>query len=69
MIMNDTLPNEYYLKLYHDMGGKYVTVGSDSHYKDKVCNNIDKGYDLLLKCGFTKFTIFEKRQPKLIEIK
>lgn len=69
MAMNDTLPNEYYLKMYHDMGGRYVTVGSDSHYKEKIGNNISKGYDILLKCGFKHITVFEKRQPKLIEIK
>ena len=69
MDMNDTLPNREYIKKFHDMGGKYVTVGSDSHYCDKVCCNIDKGYDILLSCGFSHFTIFEKREPKLIEIK
>ncbi len=68
MDMNDTLPNKAYIKKFHDMGGKYVTVGSDSHYFDKVCNNIDKGYDILKKCGFEHFTVFEKREPKLITI-
>ena len=68
MDMNDTLPNKAYIKKFHDMGGKYVTVGSDSHYFDKVCNNIDKGYDILKECGFEHFTVFEKREPKLITI-
>lgn len=68
MDMNDTLPNKKYIKLFHNMGGKYVTVGSDSHYKDKVCLNIDKGYDILKECGFDSFTVFEKREPKLITI-
>lgn len=68
MDMNDTLPNKAYIKKFHDMGGKYVTVGSDSHYFDKVCNNIDKGYDILKECGFKHFTVFEKREPKLITI-
>ena len=68
MDMNDTLPNKSYIKKFHDMGGKYVTVGSDSHYFDKVCNNIDKGYDILKECGFEHFTVFEKREPKLITI-
>lgn len=68
MDMNDTLPNKAYIKKFHDMGGKYVTVGSDSHYFNKVCNNIDKGYDILKECGFEHFTVFEKREPKLIAI-
>ena len=54
--------------MYHDMGGKYVTVGSDSHYKDKIAVNIDTGYDILKECGFDSFTIFENRKPKCIKI-
>lgn len=69
MDMKDTLPNKSYIKRFHDMGGKYVTVGSDSHFASKVCCNIDKGYKILTDCGYTHFTVFEKRQPKLIEIK
>ena len=68
MEMNDTLPSPEYIKRFHDMGGKYVTVGSDSHYCEKVCNNIDKGYDILKSCGYDYFTVFENRQPKLIKI-
>lgn len=68
MEMNDTLPNKALIKRYKELGGKYITVGSDSHYANLVCKNIDKGYDILKECGFTHFTVFEKRQPKLIEI-
>ena len=66
--LGDTMPNIKLVKRYHDMGGKYITVGSDSHYYDRVCVGIDRGYDILLKCGFTQFTIFKNRQPILIDI-
>lgn len=68
MEMKDTLPSADLIKRYKELGGKYITVGSDSHYANLVCNNIDKGYDILKECGFTHFTVFEQRQPKLIEI-
>lgn len=68
MPINDTLPNINYIKRFHDMGGKYVTVGTDSHYNDKVCIGLNKGYDILKQCGFDYFTVFEKREPKLIQI-
>ncbi|MBQ9532213.1 MAG: histidinol-phosphatase HisJ family protein [Eubacterium sp.] len=67
--IGDTLPNISLIKRFHDMGGKYVTVGSDSHYYDRVCIGIDKGYDILKKCGYSQFTIFKNRQPILIDIK
>ncbi len=66
--IGDTLPNKSLIKRYHDMGGKYVTVGSDSHYCEKVCIGIDKGYDILKECGYTQFTVFKNRQPILIDI-
>lgn len=68
MEMNDTLPSKALIKRYRELGGKYITVGSDSHYANLVCNNIEKGYDIIKECGFDHFTVFEKRQPKLIKI-
>lgn len=69
MDMKDTLPNKPLLKFYKDLGGELVTVGSDSHYCDKICRGIDQGYDILKDLGYDCFTIFEARAPKLIEIK
>ncbi|MGN0523707.1 MAG: histidinol-phosphatase HisJ family protein [Eubacterium sp.] len=68
MDMRDTLPNKELIKRFRKMGGKYVTVGSDSHYAEKVCNGIEMGYDILLECGYDKFTVFENHQPMLITI-
>jgi histidinol-phosphatase (PHP family) len=69
MDMKDTLPNKSLIKRFHDMGGKYVTVGSDSHYRNKVCNGIENGYDILKECGYDNFTIFKNREPVLVPIK
>lgn len=68
MDMKDTLPPKSLLKRYHDMGGKYVSVGSDSHFAEKICNGIDMGYKILAECGYDKFTIFKNRQPILMNI-
>ncbi len=68
MDMKDTLPNKSLINRYHDMGGKHVTVGSDSHYKNKVCQGIDTGYEILKSCGYDNFTIYKNREPLLIPI-
>ena len=68
MPLADTLPSKDIILRYKQLGGQYVTVGTDSHYYDKICIGIDKGYDILKECGFDYFTIFKKRQPKLIPI-
>lgn len=69
MEIKDLLPNEEIIKRFKEFGGKYVTIGSDSHYKEKLGNYIEPGLDALKKCGFDCFTIYENRKPKLIEIK
>jgi histidinol-phosphatase (PHP family) len=68
MEMKDTLPNKELIKRFKNFGGKYVTVGSDSHYCDKIGQGIENGYDILKECGFDYFTIFEKREPMLVTI-
>lgn len=68
MDIGETLPTAEILKRFKALGGKYVTVGSDSHYYDKVCNGIEQGYDILKECGFDCFTVFRQRKPVLIPI-
>ena len=63
-----TLPDIKLIKRFRELGGKYVTIGSDAHKSIDVGYKIEKGIDIAKTCGFEHFTIFEKRQPKLIQI-
>jgi histidinol-phosphatase (PHP family) len=56
------------LKRFKEMGGKYVTIGSDCHYAADVGANISDGYDLLKEAGFEYVTIYDKREPLLVPI-
>lgn len=69
MKMNETLPSKELIKRFHDMGGEYVTVGSDSHYYNKVCNGIQIGLDILKDCGYDCYTVFKNREPIFVPIK
>ncbi|MBQ7204068.1 MAG: histidinol-phosphatase HisJ family protein [Eubacterium sp.] len=62
------MPEKSLIKRYKELGGEYITVGSDSHYYSKICLNIDRGYDLIKECGFEHFTIFKNREPMNITI-
>lgn len=66
--IGETLPGENLIKRFKDLGGKYITVGSDAHNIDNVGKGIDVGIEIAKKCGFDYVTIFENRKPKLIEI-
>lgn len=68
MDMNDTMPNIEFVKRFRQAGGRYVTIGSDSHFADKIGQGIDIGMKIAYDSGFDKFTIFKKREPVLISI-
>lgn len=68
MDINDTLPNIEYVKRFKKIGGKYITIGSDSHYADRIGQGIEKGYEIAVKSGFNSVTKFVKREPILINI-
>lgn len=61
-------PSDWVLKLFKEMGGKYITVGSDSHYSKYVGLGCHKAYEKLKRCGFDSVTYYENRQPVLLRI-
>ncbi len=64
-----TLPNGHILRRYRELGGKFVTLGSDAHRWADIGSGIETGLELLQECGFTYFTVYEKREPQLLPIK
>ncbi|MCT8140029.1 histidinol-phosphatase HisJ family protein [Anaerobacillus sp. CMMVII] len=62
------LPDLPFLKLYKDVGGEIITVGTDAHSKHFVGKHLDLGYELLGKAGFKYVTTFRERKPKFVPI-
>lgn len=63
-----TLPDEAILRRFRELGGRYVTVGSDAHRWGDIGAGIEEAFPLLQHCGFTHFTIYRKRIPTLFPI-
>ena len=61
---NAPLPGEKWLRMYRDLGGEIITLGSDAHVDAHVGWAIRERQELLKKCGFTKFCTFEKMEPR-----
>ncbi|MGN1111687.1 MAG: histidinol-phosphatase HisJ family protein [Acutalibacteraceae bacterium] len=57
-----------YLKRFKELGGKYITLGSDAHKIQDLGKGIDGAIDILKELGFSEFTVFKHRTPKLIPI-
>lgn len=63
-----TFPNLYWVKLFREMGGEILSVGSDAHCTDDLGKGIRKGTELALEAGFDKLCYFKERKPVFIKI-
>ena len=66
--LHDWMPARDVLELYHDLGGRIITIGSDSHKKDHLGFYIREGQELLKEIGFREFCTFDKMQPKFYKL-
>lgn len=64
----EAFPSQQILKAYKSLGGKILTVGSDSHSADMIGNNISSVYKMLKEMDFHYVFSFHKRQGKGIKI-
>ncbi len=67
-VIGRTLPGEDVIRRFKALGGKYVTLGSDAHRWGDIGSGIEDGLRLLGACGFTHFTVYEKREPQLLPV-
>ncbi len=56
-------PSIEILKLYHDLGGKVITIGSDSHKKEHLGFKIEESKKLLKDLGFDYYYSFDRMKP------
>lgn len=66
--LSTTNPCEEIIKKYREYGGKIITVGSDAHTASDIGADFTTAREILLRCGFSEYCIFEKRQPVFIKL-
>lgn len=69
MEMQNTLPDISYIKRFRELGGEFVTIGSDSHYAEKVGQGIIQGMDTAKQAGFEYITVYRHHKPVKIKIR
>lgn len=57
------LPDAKWLRMYRELDGEIVTLGTDAHTPEFVGCAIRERQQLLRDCGFAKFCTFENRRP------
>ena len=62
--LSDTQPSRAVLRLYKDLGGKIITVGSDAHKKEFLGDHFDDAFAILRdEVGFSEIATFDRMQP------
>ncbi|WP_455582395.1 histidinol-phosphatase HisJ family protein [Dysosmobacter sp.] len=56
-------PEEWVLARYRDLGGRYVTIGSDAHTASRIGAGFEDAAALLRRTGFESFTVYRNREP------
>lgn len=60
------MPDEIILHMYAEMGGKFLTVGSDAHVAQNAALGLSDAYELLAKLGFRHLCFYRERQRFLL---
>ena len=61
-------PEDWVLQHYRELGGQYVTIGSDSHVTKYVGAGFPEAAAALKRTGFDSYTIYKDRRPILISL-
>ena len=60
---NTPLPDQKWLRLYHELGGEIITIGTDAHTPEFVGMRARETQELLKSCGLDYVCTFEKKKP------
>ena len=66
--LNMILPPVRYLRMFKELGGKYVTVGSGAHRAESLGADLSEGIGLVSEAGFNNYCYFDRRRPVYINI-
>lgn len=61
--LKNPMPSVDILRLYRELGGEIITIGSDSHKAEHLGTYIGEAKHLLKELGFQYFCTYEKQQP------
>ena len=66
--LNTILPPVRYLRLFRELGGKYIAIGSGAHGTDSLGADLSEGISLIAEAGFHSYCYYDQRKPIQIDI-
>lgn len=67
-VHKETYPSFKYVKMYRELGGEIISVGSDAHCVEDLGFGTDIGMQLAKEAGFKYVAYFKERKPNFIKI-
>ena len=61
-------PNLYWVKMFREMGGEVLSLGSDAHTTEDLGKGIAEGAEIAREAGFSHICYFKERKPQFIKI-
>lgn len=66
--MPDLTPSTNILKMYKELGGEILTIGSDSHNPTQIAYKFPEVYEQVKNIGFKYICTFTKMKPEFIKL-
>ncbi|MCK9548217.1 MAG: PHP domain-containing protein [Sphaerochaeta sp.] len=61
-------PEPWVLERFKEYGGRYITVGSDSHWAKDIGRGITEAYEVIRQAGFDQIVYYRSRVPVTVKI-
>ncbi len=66
--MRCSCPSEEILRMYRQMGGEIITIGSDAHTPDRIADHFGDAEEYLRSLGFRYTSVFRQRKPDFVKL-
>ncbi|MEG0036234.1 MAG: histidinol phosphate phosphatase, partial [Oscillospiraceae bacterium] len=67
-IIGGAIPDMDILKLYRQLGGEIITLGSDAHCTADAGSGLARGFDILRKLRYKYIAVYSKRKPSFVKL-
>ena len=64
----DFMPTESIVRLYYEMGGRLVTIGTDAQTPQMIGPGFKEAMAMLKDIGFTSYVYYKNRKPVSVEL-
>ncbi len=66
--VEEIYPSSFILKLYRELGGRRIVIGSDAHRPGELGRGLEEAVEMLSRLGFRELTLFQNRAPRQVPL-